>query len=110
MDESNYLKTEKRVFERLPCNFKVEFRSHPRSLGEALGYDFSAEGLGISSKQAVPLGEEVELGIHFSKDLGPLSIKAKVIWMRQEASGLWRMGLRLDHLHIYKFLPLIVHS
>ena len=97
---------ENRIFERLPCNFRIEIKNpFAYSFEKAKGYDFSAGGIGVISKRSMPIGEDIDLKIKFSKESAPFLHKARVVWSRQEASGWWRVGFRFPPFKLLKFIP-----
>ena len=97
---------ERRIFERLPCNFAIEVRNpFTYSFERVKSCDFSAGGLGIISRRSLPLGEDVELKIQVSKRHSPIPHRARVVWSRQEASGWWRIGLRFPPFKLFKLMP-----
>ncbi len=98
---------ERRIFERLPCNFAIEVRNpFTDSFEKVKSWDFSAGGLGIISKRSLPPGEDVELKIQVSKKYSPIPHRARVVWSRQEASGWWRIGLRFPPFKLLKLMPI----
>jgi len=97
---------ESRIFERLPCNFRVEIKNpFTYSFEEVKGYDYSAAGIGIVSKRSMPIGEDIDLKIKLSKESPPIMNKGRVVWSRQEASGFWRVGFRFPPFKLLKFVP-----
>ena len=97
---------ENRIFERLPCNFRIEIKNpFTYSFEEAKGYDVSAGGIGVISKRSLPIGEDIDLKIKLSKDSQPILHKGRVVWSRQEASGWWRIGFRFPPFKLLKFIP-----
>lgn len=101
---------DKRVFQRLPCNFSVNVKElYGHTSDKAKSFDLSATGLGVIAKRSLPLNSEVELLIRFARKRVPLRSKAKVRWFRQEASGKWRLGLEFIPLNIIKLTPLFAN-
>jgi len=102
---------ERRIFERLSCNFTVEVRNPlTDSFENALGYDFSAAGLGLAVRHPLPPSEDVELRIQFSRKFEPVLHKAQVAWVRREVSGWWRIGLHFPPFKLIKFIPFVLNQ
>jgi len=101
-------KEKNRLFERIPCNCDVEVYNPVMYLKvSARAFNFSAEGLGILSDRAFALNDELEVKIRLSDKQSHVSQKAKVVWVKQEIPGLWRMGLKLLNLKLLNFAPLM---
>ena len=99
-----------RLFERLPCHFRVEVKDSPTSsFTKAKGYDFSATGLGIVTEKHFLIGSEVELKIIFSKKFEPILTKAKVRWVQPRFWQRWRIGFEFIPLNLGKFTPLFAY-
>ena len=97
---------EKRMFERLPCNFSVEVKNpFTYSFEKAKGYDFSAGGIGVIFRRSLPIGEDIDLKIRFSRKFAPVLRKGRVVWSRQESSGKWRAGFRFPPFELLKLIP-----
>ena len=102
---------EQRVFARNPCGFSVDVKDlYDHSLEKTRGFDFSTTGLGVLSKRSFGVDKDVELRIRFSKKHPPLKSSAKVRWIRQEASGRWRVGFEFFPVNLVKFTPLMAYS
>ncbi len=96
----------RRLFERLPCDFRIEIKNpFTYSFERVKSYDFSAGGLGIITKRSLPIGEEIELKIKFLEEFAPIFHRARVVWSRQEASGWWRTGFCFPPFELLKFMP-----
>lgn len=103
--------TDKRMFERMGCGFKVEvYNPASYSRDEADICDFSAGGLGLLSSSALPRNDEVEVKIRFSQHSAPVLERAQVAWAKQELRGQWRIGLRFPEIRLSRLMPFIAEN
>ena len=94
MKERSY--DERRGFQRLRANFPI--RCLDLNGGKVVRtrlYDISALGVGILSKDKLEESSLLRIWLHFPDRKKPLATQARLVWARKEASGDWRMGLRL---------------
>lgn len=106
--ESNLKETDKRMFERMSCDFQVEANVPAAYFTEkARSCDFSAGGVCLLSGRPFPFDRMLELKIYFSKYSNPVIRKARVIWEKRQVSGMWRIGLKFSDFNPAKLIRLM---
>lgn len=100
--------SERRMFERLSCNFRVAVKDESgKVLGAAWGYDFSAGGIGLVFKRLAATVTRVTLDIYFSHKFEPITYRGKVVWQEKVGSDWYRAGVAFSPVNIFGCRPLL---
>lgn len=99
---------ERRMFERIPCNFRISVKSVTgKLLGTAWGCDFSAGGIGLVFKRLAATVTRVTLDIYFSHQLEPVTCQGDIVWKEKAGTGWYRAGVAFSPVNIFGCRPLL---
>ena len=99
--DTEALPKNRRIFKRLPCNFKVSYSDITRSsTGEATTRDISGGGIGISSDASLNIGDNLEMWIYPVNSEGSFYTRGQVKWAIKTSGDAWRIGINFDPLHL----------
>jgi hypothetical protein len=88
---------DRRVYTRFPVNFNLRFLNlWEGKEGQAVTYDISAKGLGITADQELPLHTAIEMWLKVPDRDEPVYTRGEVAWTRGDDLDKYTVGIDLE--------------
>lgn len=100
----NLEEKERRVFERLPVELSLKYFSfHSNKEYQAQITDSSADGIGLSTEERLPVGTLLEIWFSIPDTDRMLYTRGEVIWSKMIKTNKYRVGVKLEKTDLMGF-------
>jgi len=88
---------DRRVFERFAVKLPVRFvKSGSEVQEEALTYNISAKGVGMTVKEEISQDSDLEIWLDIPDQAGPLYARGKVAWVKEDEANEYKAGINFE--------------
>jgi len=107
----NYLKHEKRMYERFasPCPIKFKYSRHDYNQDVSLE-NVSADGIKIATNEHLYRNDSISLEVLMDGKKHPLMLDGLVVWTKNKSPNLWDVGLKFYQINLMKIQQLVNSS
>ena len=93
------LDEKRRVFERFPSRFPARFKDTRNDFGtDVYLRNASAEGVRITTKERLYLGDNVTLEVELPDGKDALILRGEVVWVKNKGPEMWDIGLKFHKI------------